>query len=642
MALVVVLFGVSSWWGARSVSEWRASGRPQLFYQEYFEPAVMVACGRGFVVAVPEPTTAVSDFLRQRTDTFDCVSLPADLAVTSVNVPQYAWYYLMMSVALAWKVLGVSWSGLVPFFGVLFGTVVVLAYALFRTAVPPLVALPGAVALTLSSLHLQNLPHLRDYAKAPFVLALILILFWMVKRPMTWRALVALGALYGVTLGIGYGFRTDLLASIPPLVLAVLFFVPGDTLRNLGVKAGVLAAAAVMFVAASWPAAAFVVERGGCQWHVTLLGLDDSFSRELRVAPSYYQWSSAFSDEYLHTSVNSYLYRTRGAAPVEYCSAEYDAATLSYLREIVREFPGDVLTRAYASVLRVVDLPFYWWNTLEDEPSAQRSTLGRALTYIDGTARLAVGLTIVMLGATSIRLGLFALCLVLYFGGFPSMQFANRHFFHLEFIGWFGLLFLAWQACRAARALVMREGRPWHGDTAPSLSGALRFAVVAGVLVLLPLPVVRAYQDRTAATLVQSLLDAPRVAVPLLPDADGLRLAEGAFAQLANDATETAYLDVKLDLSACPEGVPLGVRYDASNPFRDFTGPVRQKPAGTIAERMLVPVYRSFQGLSLGGKPASCVASVERLASIEGRALLPVLTLPREWLQLPAHQALRR
>lgn len=638
---MVALFGVSSWWGARSVTEWRASGRAQLFYQEYFEPAVMVACGRGFVVAVPEPPALLFEFLRQRTDTFDCASLPADLPVTNRNVSQYAWYYLMMTVALAWKVLGVSWSGLVPLFGGLFGTVVVLAYGLFRTAVPPLVALAGAAGLTLSSLHLQNLPHLRDYAKAPFVLALILILLWMVKRPMSWRALVALGALYGVILGVGYGFRTDLLASIPPFVLAVLFFVPGGTLRNLGAKAGTLAAAALMFMMASWPAAAFVVEQGGCQWHVTLLGLDDTFSRELRVAPAYYQWSSAFSDEYLHTSVNSYLYRTRGAAPVEYCSAEYDAATLSYLREIVRAFPGDVLTRAYASVLRVVDLPFYWWHTIEDEPSAQRSTVGMVLTYIDGAARLAVGLTIVLLGAISVRLGLFALCLVLYFGGFPSMQFANRHFFHLEFIGWFGLLFLAWQAFRAARAVVAREGRPWHGETAPTLSRALRFAVATGLFVLLPLPIVRAYQDRTTGTLVQGLLDAPRVTVPLTPDAEGLRLQDGAFADLASDAMQTAYLDIQLNLAACPDGVPLGVRYDPSNPFRDFTGVVRQKPAGTVAERVLVPVYRSFQGLSLGGKPASCVARVERLASIGGRSLLPVLTLPREWRQLPAHQTLR-
>jgi len=637
-----VLFGVASWWGARSVTAWRESGRQQVFYQEYFEPAVMVACGRGFVLAAPETPAPLADFLWQRTDTFDCASLPAGLQVTNRNVVQYAWYYLMMSVALAWQVLGISWSGLAPFFGVLFGLVVVLAYALFRTAVPAAVALPGAIALTLSSLHLQNLPHLRDYAKAPFVLALILITFWIVKRKLSWRALAGLGALYGLILGIGYGFRTDLLASIPPFVIAVVLFVPGGLRRNLGAKSAALAAAAAMFVAAAWPAAAYVVERGGCQWHVTLLGLDDTFSRELRVTPSYYQWSSAFSDEYLHTSVNSYLYRTRAAAPVDYCSAEYDAATFAYLREIAGQFPGDVLTRAFASVLRVMDLPFYWWNTISDEPAARRSRLGTVLTYVDGTSRLAVVAAIVMLGASSLRLGFFALCLVLYFGGFPSLQFANRHFFHLEFMGWWAMAFVAWQVFRAGRAIAGRTEWPWRGEPSPSVGRALRFAALAGVLVLVPVPVARAYQHRAAGALVAALLEAPRVPVTVAADASGLKVAEGTLPDVSVDPMQTAYLDIQLDLAACPGGVPLGLRYDAANAFRDFSGPVTQKPAGTTAARVLVPVFRSFEGLTLGGAPAGCVTSVQRLASLRGLPLLPVLTLPREWWQLPAHQSLRR
>ena len=53
--LVAALFLASAWW---ATSYWNASiagGREPLFYQEYFEPAVMMACGKGFVVSATQP-----------------------------------------------------------------------------------------------------------------------------------------------------------------------------------------------------------------------------------------------------------------------------------------------------------------------------------------------------------------------------------------------------------------------------------------------------------------------------------------------------------------------------------------------------------------------------------------------------------
>ena len=53
-------------------------GDPQ-FYQSYFEPAVMVGCGRGFVVSETQSPKPVADFLERRRDSFDCREIPADL-----------------------------------------------------------------------------------------------------------------------------------------------------------------------------------------------------------------------------------------------------------------------------------------------------------------------------------------------------------------------------------------------------------------------------------------------------------------------------------------------------------------------------------------------------------------------------------
>ena len=137
-----------------------------------------------------------------------------------------------------------------------------------------------------------------------------------------------------------------------------------------------------------------------------------------------------------------------------------------------------------------------------------------------------------------------------------------------------------------------------------------------------------------------TLLSAPRIDVPLAVTADGgaLELQNGVSMAASADRMATAYLDVRIDLAACPAGVPLVVRYDHTNPFNDFTNPVQPQPYNSIPERVLIPVFRGFKGLGLGGAEPRCVARVQRLQSINGIPLLPILTLPSGWQHLPPHQ----
>lgn len=625
---IALLFSGASWWGARYYRSFVDSGRQPFFYQSYFEPAVMLACGHGFTVVADRPAV-VTEFLEQRIDRLDCASLPAHLSSNPDGAFQYAWFYLMTTVGLAWKILGVSWSGLLPVFGALFGTVVVLAYAIFRVAVPPVVAILPAVALVISPLHLQNLPHLRDYAKAPFVLALILLLVLVVARPLGARVLVGLAALYGAVAGVGYGFRADLLANIPPFVVAVLLFLPEGARRNLRLKAGALGAAALTFMFTAWPAASYVAARGGCQWHVVLLGLDDLYTKDLGVENGSYRWHATFTDEYVHTAVRSYRDRMQSPSELPYCSSDYDAASGRYYRAIAAAAPADLLTRAYASVLRVADLPFYWWGAApEGVNPAAMSARGRALRLVAGSAALAVGLAIVLIGAHDTRLGLFATLFVGYFGGYPALQFANRHFFHLEFIGWWAMAFLGWQALRFARAARADETR--RREWRPVIRRGLAFAVVVIGLVLAPMPALRAYQDERMRLILRELLDAPRLEVSFTPAADGATLAIPAEALGAADSVGTAYLDVHLDLAACPGGVPLGVQYESARPPYDFSGPIAAQPEATRPARVLVPVYRFFAGFTVGEGGARCVSRIERLVSLRDRPLLPIVTFSEE------------
>src|SRR5262249_49345812 len=181
-ALSAVIFMVGAIVGTTYYSRFVAKGGRPFFYQTYFEPAVMVACGKGFLIAQHQPP-ALRAFLFQETDRFSCDQLPRDLKVGTEGLYQRPWRYLMTAVAITWKVVGISWWRFAPLFGLLSGATTVLRYAVARLVGARIAAMACAAAMCLSTTQLTNLPNLRDYAKAPFPVALVLILVALATRP---------------------------------------------------------------------------------------------------------------------------------------------------------------------------------------------------------------------------------------------------------------------------------------------------------------------------------------------------------------------------------------------------------------------------------------------------------------------------
>ena len=87
--------------------------------------------------------------------------------------------------------------------GLLYAITAVAVYGLFRLATPQAPSFVAAVIMILSPLQLRYLPQLRDYAKAPFLLTLVLILGLLVTRRFTRRRLFVLAVSYGAVAGIG-------------------------------------------------------------------------------------------------------------------------------------------------------------------------------------------------------------------------------------------------------------------------------------------------------------------------------------------------------------------------------------------------------------------------------------------------------
>ncbi len=124
---------------------------------------------------------------------------------------------------------------------------VAVCYGLFRLGMGRAAALAASVALMASPVHLGNLPGLRDYAKAPFILGSILIAALLVRHMGQTRSRFALSALFGLTLGVGFGFRNDLLIVVPLILVAVLAWNPPRDARAIGTRLAALAVAALTF-----------------------------------------------------------------------------------------------------------------------------------------------------------------------------------------------------------------------------------------------------------------------------------------------------------------------------------------------------------------------------------------------------------
>lgn len=630
LAIAALVLVVAGTWASQFWKAWTAHGGQPEFYQIYFEPAVMVACGKGFVISEQQPKV-LEDFLWRRRDRLSCAELPADLKLGRDGLYQEAWTYLQYTVGWAWRVIGISWSGMAPLFGVFFGTVVALAYGILRLGMGRLLAMIGAFGIAVSPLHLLNLPHLRDYSKAPFTLALVLILGWIVTGPTRWPRLLALAAAYGTVLGLGYGFRTDLLINLPVLVLTVFAFAPGGLWRNLLMKAAATAVFLAAFVAMSWPITTAVVAKGGCQWHVALLGLQSPFERQLNLRPAPYDFGYAYADGYVIRGVQGYARRTQPAGPVpQYCSHEYDVQSGRLLTEIVTTFPADFVARAYASVLQIVGLPSLKLGPpMADWNNPVFTVRGMLVPTRYARGALFAAAALIIGSVLSVRVGLFLLFFLAYFGGYPAVQFQERHYFHLEFIAWWACGFaLQWAA---VTLMAYRHGRL---DLEPMVR---RLALRGGAVIVLAAVVfvgllagARWYQEGQARRLFAAYLDAPKSAVAD-PFAPLPAVAPGEWPQ---------FLEVRLDEAKCDARPAVTFRYDPSLPDGDYTRTItlerRAHTAGTT--RILLPVFEQYAGLQLSDERPGCFEGVSRFTDLGQLSLLLGVTLPPDWQSLPLYQ----
>ena len=651
VAIVVLLFAAGLVIGAGYFRAVIAAGGQPWFYQVDFGPAVMMACGHGFVVPDDSQIPPLADFLQRDVDRFSCADLPERPPLRAVGgaQPWLAWAHLIRSAGIVWRFTDISWINLAPIAGVFLAATAALSFVLLRLVASAPLAIAGALANLTSPLMLTQLPYFRDFSKVPFMLAIGWVLAQLMIRAVPPRRLVALAVVYGAVLGLSLGFRNDPLVTLP-----VFFALVAMVSVSNGVRWKVIAIAAALVVAviAASPVLRVFSQGGGAFIsHAALLGLMKPVDRELGIADTPYEVGYGVTDTYGAALASAFATRESGApATVLGHSAAYDAASAGYLRAVIRALPADSVVRAYAAGLRIVSLPSAPVNL--KPPAHVQSPL--ALRFFSIRSRVASALrwawlpvlviALALAAARDLRAAVMLTVLCAYFTTYSVIQFHQRHIMHLELIAIGAMAFVL-------QTTVTRE---WRG----SLWRAFLFLFAVMAALALPLLVARWYQQRELTRLFNAYLAAPMTEPTLQssPRDDGwTRLVRHdgdarAWAQAHPDAVLTEYVVAELGTCTAPV-VTMTLRYhgtaDRESFERDYQVP--SPPHGQVTRVMVATftyhnssadIWYHWRGFDMPAGQASCLRRVSKMVSPEHFPVLLNATLTPGWDQRPLYARL--
>ena len=512
----------------------------------------------------------------------------------------------------------------------------------------------------MSPVQLEQLPHLRDYAKAPFFMFTLCAVASIVMTRASRRRTVLALAIVGAVLGVGFGFRTDVASYLPFVLLVLLVFRQGFSRADLVTRGLAAAAAVAAFMFAASPILRAYQSADNVA-HVAMLGLSDPSRDWLELGEAPYSYGYLYHDEYLAMVIAGYSERQETSNNLlRLGTPDYTRWSNEYYRRLVLTFPGDMLVRAWAAALGVFQLPFRQVNLARPawiDPSldAVFRYRGSVMSWL-GLLPPFVAATILAVGVSVMSLRLFGVLIL--FGvivpGMTSIQFHQRHVFHLEVLSLFTygcLLHFGWQ--------LVRRRNVWRSSLVPI---AVRSTVVAlgiAAFVVFPVFAARAFQSSNVATLFSDYEAAELVGIEatpaLQPDGQLLLAAPLEPSEQPKHFIDTNALIITVGGDQCDaDAVPLRLRYRAVPHFVDLTRQtvVPVPAAGAGSTRLLFPLYGvgarlhgrespQFIGVEVAPAEAPCIQSLRLFKEPDKFPLLLESLLLPDWRQRPLYEALR-
>ncbi len=383
------------------------------FYQNYFTPAVNLACSGEFARFTPDPETL--EFMQGNVD-----SLPNCENVRNAESFDF-WApfdnqstYLYWLTALIWKIFGVNWSSLAILAGLFSGLFSVAAFMFFRVFSPSsLIAAAAAMLLLLFTPVSAFIPDLRDFSKAPFTLLPLALVGLAVTRNLSRKAIFWIFVAAGLCVAFGRGFRPDVIVTVPIiLVVAPLILLRKSAQSNIQTVARALAGFIAALIVGSLPiqiSAALHADTGSLTPHFFNLGYAEPFFEGNLGMPSPGHSTSRFYDDSI-ISEHAYTYQP-GETPDRsvWNRDAYDEVSWNAFFEFTSATPHDAFMRAFYALKTI----------LQHSPLAERLPGILLVCFF-------------LLGSLVLpRRGVFLLVVAGSLIAIATLQFDTRHYFHL-------------------------------------------------------------------------------------------------------------------------------------------------------------------------------------------------------------------
>ena len=519
LCLALAVLAVSAAIAIRFV---HAEPRPSYFFDWELVPSTVMACGKGFMQP-GEPLPALVGFVGGQARAFDCSTLATGAPLIAAGSLARANRYGLYGPALFMALGGPTWRSLDLYLGCVFGLAMALTYALLRLVAMRGLAVVGTLVLACSNKLFPLLSH-RDYIKEPPFLALLVVLAWMMIRERSRGEIWTASACGGLLLGIGIGCRVDLLVIAPFFVLALVAFAQWAPAQSSWQNRSAAVTAFVAAFCLTGLPILTTLSGGSNTSHTVLLGFSsNSFTKNLGLAVPAYDIGDIYSDGYAFTLIAAQVHAREGdRGDVPFGMPPYDRAGARLTADIMRKFPADMLVRGYGAVIEAANYPFRHDAVVDSRALPGLSTLPLLPWFVEvrtwvferfeGAGIWITLLALTLVGSFNLRLAAGFACAVTYFCAYSMLQFQRRHTFHLDVFSIVAATFVL-QALVSTVLAAITPGRfqTIRSQVAPAARNIGWFVIGGLVVVVGPLVVVRWWQDRHVAAMIEETLKATQV-----------------------------------------------------------------------------------------------------------------------------------
>ncbi len=537
-------------------------------------------------------------------------------------------------------------------------------YGISRLAMPAPWSLFVALAFTWNSAVYSQMHLFRDFSKAPFILITVFLLACAVSRRLSWKEYLATAVLIGLVSGAGLGFRSDMLILVP-LSIIVLFTCRLKFTRYVHAFRPAAAILLILFfILAGFPVLRSHTSASFETGHDFILGYSSRCGQEMgTLVPASYEKHYLSHDVYTAWKTWSAAYRgmSMDSAELHQALTSEDGGLSkmvgNYIGALISIFPGDLLTRAYAAVLRCT-------------VGLCGSEIFPAFLF-ESCGFLFVLCGLLFVAATDLWLAWQILLMLSLFCGYTSLQFGLRHAFHTSFVPyWFGC-FTLYHAFAFIRRRKKGAGAPWKiSGAAPYVGRAMIWLAVSFLAFYVPLMAARWVQRRQVDRLLDSYLSAPRTPIQhkMIPNWTGkTRVAPERHYPCQPCDPYPPFPRFRQRVLVArfkesPEPLALDIDYEWSKPGVALGGPVwsytlPNVPTNgveiffSVYETVACDEWNRFAGLIMPDEQAELFLGFEEIEDISDLKFLLILTAPRNRdafapctrlrFPLPFHQPIR-